>query len=118
MSDLIVCENNNGELEEVGRSIYRSNDNYRNLANVMEHPEFKCFFDDNFKDWTSARTTLMIMKLYQSIEKDSSKKLSGYEKIAIVDSVINDSKMRQNVVKAINEWAGDNKDDGVYLLKK
>ena len=117
MSDLVVCKKNDGELEKIGKSMYNSNDNYRNLANVMEHPEFKIFFDKNFNDWNSTKTILMMMKLYHSMEKESDKELSVYEKIGILDNVIKDSEMRQNVVKAIQNWT-TNDNGSVYLLEK
>ena len=96
------------EAEEKGRRLYRENEFYRNVANVMEHPEFKKFFDSHFQDWTSTQAILMFLKLYQTIEKQSSQPLSGYQKIAIVDDIIKDSDMRQEVVKRLRSWSSQN----------
>ena len=38
------------QLEMTGRKLYQENKNYRKLCNIMEHPEFREFFDEYFKD--------------------------------------------------------------------
>lgn len=90
-------------LEKKGRAIYQKNEYFRGLANNLEHPEFRSFFNENFDDWTSIKTTIMFMKAYETIEKISPTQLSGYQKIAILKNWINNGEIRRELVKAINE---------------
>lgn len=94
------------QLDNQGRELYQNNDNYRRLANVMEHPEFREFYNKFMQDWDSAKTIIMFMKLYEAIEKHSKIELTPYEKIAIVNQVIHDPDKRQKISVGINEWCG------------
>jgi hypothetical protein len=67
----IVLKNDYSELEKQGRELYGENEEYKNIANVMEHPEFRKFFGTHFRDWSSTKTILTFMKLYEAIEKES-----------------------------------------------
>lgn len=102
MSDLILKHH-----EVIGKKLYEDNDNYRNIVNVMEHPEFRKFFDKHFDNWTSTETILMFMKLYQVIEKELKIPLTGYQKIAIIDEIIKDSNKRELVVNRIINWKNE-----------
>lgn len=91
-------------LEEKGRHIYQTNENFRRLANVMEHPEFRQFFQLYMQDWESTKVIVMFMKMYDAIEKHSRVELTPYQKLSIVKDVIDDREMRQKVCKGISEW--------------
>jgi hypothetical protein len=91
-------------LEEKGRRIYQTNDNYRRLANMMEHPEFREFFQLYMQDWESAKTIIMFMKMYEALEKHSKIELSPYQKLSIVKDVIEDGELRRRVCEGILEW--------------
>lgn len=107
-SDLILSSDY-VRTEKRGRLLYRNNSNYRNIVNVMEHPEFKEFFKNYFQDWTNTKTILMFMKLYEAIEKESNIPLTGYQKLAILDDIINDRQIRQKVVAEMNKLCSDEK---------
>jgi hypothetical protein len=91
-------------LEEKGRHIYQTNENFRRLANVMEHPEFREFFKLYMQDWESTKVIVMFMKMYEALEKHSKVELTPYQKLSIVKDVIDDSEMRQKVCQGISEW--------------
>ena len=89
-------------LAEKGKEIYRNNEHYRRLANVMEHPEMKAFFDTYMQDIDTAKTILLFMKIYDAIGKRV--ELSAYEKLAIVKEVIDNAETRRKVCEGLEEW--------------
>ena len=100
--------NTNDELviniDKLGKELYDSNENYKQLVNLMEQPEFRRFYNQNFEDVDSVKTFIMFMKIYEGVEKYSEVELTPYEKIAIVDKIIHDSKKRKEICKGIQEW--------------
>lgn len=102
MSELVK----HGEsLEEQGRQLYKSNKHYRNIATVMEHPEFRDFYNRYISDNLSVKTMIMFLKIYEEIEKNG--QFTPYEKIALVHKVIQDKKMREWITKYMLEWFND-----------
>ena len=85
-------------VENIGKKIYKNHKYYRDLATVMEHPEFRNFFDSYMKDVEDAKLTIMFMKLYEAIEKRSNVELSPYQKIAIMKEMMDDWDFRRAVV--------------------
>jgi len=96
MDKLILLDTN---LETTGRKLYQNNPNYKSIANVMEHPEFRDFYDKYFSDVHSVKTIILFLKIYEGIEKNCPYKLSGYQKLAILDNCINDSDMRYTLIQ-------------------
>ena len=90
--------------EKQGQKLYQQNDNYRNMVNCLEHPEFRKLFDDNFKNWDDIRTITMFMKLYEKIEKSFPVELNGYQKLSILDEMIKDKHIREKVCQKALEW--------------
>lgn len=94
-------------LEKKGRQLYKDIINYQRLANIMEHPEFREFYDTYMNDWDTAKSIIMFMKLYEAIEKHSKLKLTPYQKIAVADEIFHNSDKRQQICNAIQEWCGN-----------
>lgn len=92
-------------IEEKGKQIYKQNQHFRRLAHIMEHPEFREFYDEYMKDWDSTKTIIMFMKIYEAIEKHSDVQLSPYQKIAVVKDVVDDGELRHKICQGINEWS-------------
>lgn len=80
-----------------GRDIYNNNKHYQKIANLMEHPEFRDFYNKYLKDWDTAKTIIMFMQIYEGVEKHSNVELSPYQKICIVKSIIDDSETRKKL---------------------
>ena len=91
-------------VEAEGRKIYQSNKHLRNLANVMEHPEFRSFYQDYMSDPETLKTMITFMKVYEEIECRSKIELTPYQKIGLVQKVIQDSVMRARVCAGISKW--------------
>ena len=89
-------------VENIGKKIYNTNNYYRDLATVMEHPEFRNFFDSYMKDIEDAKLTIMFMKLYEAIEKRSNVELTPYQKIAIMKEMMDDREFRRSMVFSDN----------------
>jgi hypothetical protein len=90
--------------EEKGRKLYKSNQHYRNVATVMEHPEFRNFYDTYMTDWCTAKTIVMFMKVYEALEENSSVELTPYQKLSILHEVMIDSEIRKKAVECMGEW--------------
>ena len=88
-----------------GIEVYQKNDVFKSLANVMEHPEFKSFFDKYFENPTEAQTMLMFMKICQKITENDPD-ASPYEKLALVNKIMKDREFRPVVVGKFLDWFG------------
>jgi hypothetical protein len=95
-------------IELEGKKIYNSNKHLRKLANIMEHPEFRSFYQDYMSDPETLKTMLIFMKIYEAIELHSNVELTPYQKIGLVQKVIQDTEMRSRICSGISKWiAGD-----------
>lgn len=92
------------DLNQRGRKIYEEKKCFRTIANLMEHPEFRQFFDTYMGEWETAQTMIMFMKIYEAIEKRSNVVLTPHEKLAVVHDVIEDPKLRQQVCNGMTDW--------------
>lgn len=89
--------------EKIGKQLYKTNESYRTIANVMEHPEFRKFLDSHFNDWCDVKTILMFLKIYKGIEKVSPVELNGYQKLSILDGIMKDRELRRKICKEVSE---------------
>lgn len=107
MSELVNFSEN---LNETGKNIYKTNQHFRRLANVMEHPEFRDFYNQYMQDWESVKMIMMFMKIYEAVEKHSKVELTPFQKISVVKEVIEDGELRQKVCQGIFDWIKTPKD--------
>ncbi len=87
--------------EEKGKQIYKENEHFKRLANFMEHPEFREFYDIYMKDWNSVKLIMLFMKTYEEIEKQFKNTISPYQKISILKDIFDNSEMRQKLCQSI-----------------
>ena len=85
------------DIEKSGRELYAVNSVYSSLANVLEHPMMRDFIDRFIDDYDETVVVLMFIKLYISIERKSPVKLSPYQKLALMDSIIHTPELRQQL---------------------
>lgn len=97
--------------EKLGKKLYKDNSNYKAIANIMEHPEFRSFYNKHFTDWDSIKTIVMFLKLYEDIENTSTVKLNGYHKLSILDTVMKDRDMRTSCIMNFSKNIENNKTD-------
>lgn len=105
----IVCIKS---LSNHGKKIYNTNTTIRDITNVMEHPEFKSFFDKYFKTVYDAQSILLLMKIYNSLPNEN-----PYEKSAILYEAMNDSKIRSKLIDDFIKWRGNAKVETKYKKK-
>ena len=87
---------------KIGKQLYKQNENYRTIANCMEHPEFRKLFDTYFSNIDDIKTILLFLKLYQKIEKTSTIQLNGYQKLSILDGIIKNRELRQKIFHEVH----------------
>jgi hypothetical protein len=98
MNNTIAKDN----LESQGRLAYTSNPHLQKLANVMEHPEFRAFYENYLSNWETAKTMLVFMALYKSIENNSD--LNPFQKLALLKSMIDNSDTRKQICAASSDF--------------
>jgi len=96
------------DLQENGKKLYNQNEYYQNIVNLMEHPEFRKLFNAHFFDWNNIKAMVMFMKLYEHIEKSSTIKLNGYQKLYLLDKIMKTRHIRQQLVTEIQRWTNQN----------
>jgi hypothetical protein len=90
------------ESEKHGKHLYKQNNNYRNIANCLEHPEFRELFDNHFSSWDKVKDIFVFLKLYKDIEKSSLIELNGYQKLSILDNIMKDKELRHNIYRDVH----------------
>jgi hypothetical protein len=90
------------KLEADGKRIYQSNDFFRSLANLMEHPEFKPVFKKHFNSWDDIKLFVMFLKVYDRIG-DQFPDFTGYHKLSLVKTLIDTSKSRRLICREITQ---------------
>lgn len=103
MSEVAIINDIGNRTEKKGRKLYRENQHFQRLAHIMEHPEFRTFFEEYMQDWESAKTIIMFMKIYEAVEKHSKVQLTPYQKIAVVKDVIDDRELRSKICAGISK---------------
>ena len=107
---LVLSETNN-KFTSVGKITYENNPTMRLISDVMSDSSFRELFDKTFNTWSEVQAILMIMKLYQKIENVHINQEKGPpNKMAVlgaVQEVMNNTEMRSNVVKAMNQFMDD-----------
>ena len=56
-------------IENEGTIIYKENEFFKDLHNLMKNPEFKQFYNKYFQNWFDVEMMIMYMKLYESIKQ-------------------------------------------------
>jgi hypothetical protein len=91
-------------MDEKGRQLYSSNKNYQRIVKLMEHPDFREFYDEYLRDVSTTKSVFLFLKLYEAIETRSSVPLTPFEKIALVNEVVSDPEKRQQLCQGVQQW--------------
>jgi hypothetical protein len=94
----------NAELQ--GREIYQKHEFFRRIGHVMEHPEFRSFFDKYLSEWEDAKLVISFLKTYSSIEHKLSSDLppflsssiNSYHKLYILEKMFQDPSTRSKLI--------------------
>lgn len=98
MNQLVVPELGNTAL--VSKPL---NSTYEDIRDVMTDPTFRQFFHKYFDTYTNAKAMVMMLKLYEFIEKKSPTS-STDEKLRVTQAVMSSSKLRAPMCKQYMAW--------------
>lgn len=110
MADIVKYLNNSSsaKIEHYGRHLYQTNKTFRDLGNIMAHPEFRKFIETYFDDSAVVNVMIMFIKIYQQIEKDCKVELTEYQKLALVHKIILNQNTRIDAIDWYKQnWAND-----------
>ena len=100
LSTIVATDENT--ISKSGKKIYDENKFMRALTNVMENPEFIYLIENHFDTWSNIEMMVMFFKLYQKIG-DQFPDFTGYQKIYLVKSLIDNSETRRLICKEIHD---------------
>lgn len=84
--------------ENDGMHIYQNNKTFRDIANVMEHPEFSNFFDKYFMNKYDANAMFNMLITYKRLEEIYNINLTPYQKISILSNIFSNSQLRKKIL--------------------
>lgn len=116
--DRIVSNSISKTLEKNGQQIYSSNNHLRKLANIMEHPEFRDFYNEYMQDWDKLKLVIMFMKIYEAIEKHSKIELTPYQKVSILKEMIDNKETREKICQGISNWIKESENKKLSLTQE
>jgi hypothetical protein len=91
-------------MDEKGRKLYKTNKNYERIVKLMEHPDFREFYDEYLRDISTTKSVFLFLKLYEAIEARSSVPLTPFEKIALINEVVSDPEKREQLCEGVQQW--------------
>jgi len=87
--------------EKQGRSIYQNISVLRDVATVMEHPEFHSFYHNYLKQYESFRRITFLLKLYETITRHLPEQYNGYHKLFVLYRLLTRSNLLQNISQPV-----------------
>jgi len=95
------------DLEQLGKQIYKENPVLKDVAMVMEHPEFKAIYDKYFSDFNSLKTFVALLKTYEIVSTHISPKeeINAYHRIALVKKLLEEQpEVRRQIADSMASW--------------
>jgi hypothetical protein len=97
--------------EEQGRQIGKQNPNLARFGQVLSHPEFAAFFEQNFSTVDDAKQAIMLLKTGMAIQNEVVKQvgepLDGNQLTAVLKMMIDRSDTRQFMVHQLLAFLKD-----------
>lgn len=104
------------KLEKKGKNIYKKNNFFKGLADIMEHPIFKNFIKKYVKDKTDLKVVFIFMNMYDYLERNTN--FNSYQKIAIIKHLMSDSNSRRLIFSKFNNlYLGENKKEEIKKIE-
>lgn len=98
------------KLEIEGKQIYQSNQFLGDIAQFMEHPETKRFYDSYLSKKSEVEQALMFMHVYNEISKQFEKyELNGLQKLGMLSRIMHDSNLRHQICNQMTKWMNNSK---------
>lgn len=97
------------QLQNLGKKEIENNSFFTFLNKLMTHVDLRPYIDEYFGEWGDIETTIMFIKLYQSIElefKKNSCSINNEEIIGIIKTLITTPSYRQEIVLEMRRYQG------------
>jgi len=95
-------------INDEGNAIYRQNEYFKDLHDMMQDKKFRVFYNKYYKDWGEIKVMMMYMKLYENIEKEYfikyNKKISKEMVLYIVREIIRNRETRKITLLKFREF--------------
>tara|TARA_B100000795_G_C22757630_1_gene422200 strand:- start:276 stop:680 length:405 start_codon:yes stop_codon:yes gene_type:complete len=90
-----------------GDRLLKENDFFQDLVSLMENEQFKIFFKKHMFDWTSVKSTVIYMKLYDEL-KTKYKKITDTELeesivVYLLSKIMRDKNLRPFSIKTVDK---------------
>ena len=90
------------QAEHIGRNLCETNDTYSKIVVMMEHPEFRDFYDKYLSKPSNRDIIIIFLNIYEMIDK-TSPELTAHQKIAILDCLIKNKDTRPKLIKMFSQ---------------
>lgn len=89
--------------------VTRNKDDFlSNLGRIMDDPDFRKFFDQNFNEWGDIKAIIMLMKAYSLIDEHASditgQKLAPEKIVEILRFTMNNRELRSVLVDGMDDF--------------
>jgi hypothetical protein len=92
-------------LENEGKTIYHSNKFLGDIAQFMEHPETRRFYDEYLSNKNELEQALMFMHVYSEIShKFESYELNGLQKLGLLSRIMHNGELRAEICQQMTQW--------------
>jgi len=100
------------DLEKHGRSIAKSQNRLTKFAQMLSHPEFSEFFDENFNDWTDCQQSILLLKmggyLRDKISESTGEKITGNQLLGAMKSALDNRDTRRFMIQSLYDFMKNN----------
>ena len=110
-----------------GDRLLKENEFFQDLVSLMENEQFKLFFKKHMFDWSSVKSTVIYMKLYDEF-KNKYKKITNNELeesivVYLLSRIMRDKTLRPLSIKTVDRLYETGKGDffeelDIYIKKK
>ena len=95
-------------LEHQGRVVAKTYPRLARFAEVLAHPAFAEFFEQNFSTWDDCEQSIMLLKMGAHMKtvvaQSTGEEVSGHQLAAAMDQVMHQPDTRQYMVKSLKEF--------------
>lgn len=100
--ELIVYEQlDMKELENIGRKHYFANDEIRNFANVINHPECVKVFENFFYNKHGCQEFIVYYKIFEAIRKANKREMNSFQMLGMFFKILENKKLFSKIISEI-----------------
>jgi hypothetical protein len=96
------------QLEQRGREISRENKRLARFAQMLSHPEFATFFDENFQDWSDCQQSIMLLKtgayIRDTLIQSTGEPISGNQLVTLMKMALDHKDTRQFMIQSLYDF--------------